>query len=105
MLESDDLISECLHDATTFQMSLAMWHIFSTILVYCQSTDVRKLWDTHFEAVSNDFLALDSQSLESQMLNTLKSLNLFLESMEKNCADYDLLMLDFSFPNFYNHSK
>ena len=106
MLESDDSISKFFHEIETFQMPLAMRHLFSTILVYCQPTDVRKLWNTHFEAISKDFCTLDSQSIESQMLNTLKSVNFFLESMGKSCANYDLPMLDLSLPNLLiTHSR
>ena len=55
LLESDDFVSECLREAAYFQMHLAMCHLFDTILVYCQPTNVRNLWDTHFDSMSEDF--------------------------------------------------
>ena len=55
LLESDDTISECLHETASFQNVLVMRRLFATILVYCQPVDVRNLWDNHFNSMSEDF--------------------------------------------------
>ena len=90
LLESDDSISKCLREATYFQMHLAMHHLFATTLVHCQPTDVRNLWDTHFDSMLEDFLTIHQFPHETQISSTLKSVNFFLQSMGKNGIDYDL---------------
>ena len=84
LLESDDFISECLCESTSFEILLAMCLIFATILVYCQPIDIRNLWDTHFDSILEDFLTIHQFTHEPQTLNTLKSVNFFFKKyMEK----------------------
>lgn len=44
LLESDNNISECLGEVVQFKMSPALRSLFTTILVYYNPTDIRKLW-------------------------------------------------------------
>jgi len=55
LLESDNSISECLSEAVVFKMPSALRSLFATILVHCNPTDIRKLWDTYYEDMSEDF--------------------------------------------------
>ncbi|XP_020271151.1 uncharacterized protein LOC109846336 [Asparagus officinalis] len=94
LLEADDSISDCLVEATTFQMPYALRRLFAIILVYCQPSNVRKLWNDHFEAMAEDFKGgVDEYMLPARVAWTLKSISLFLESMGKHIADYDLPLL------------
>ncbi|KAG5552563.1 hypothetical protein RHGRI_010594 [Rhododendron griersonianum] len=68
LLQTDNWLSECLADASSFQMPQAMRHLFAVILVYCDP----------------------SANEELRLLKTLKSINLFLESIGKSTKDYDL---------------
>ena len=90
LLESDRSISECLDEAATFHMPHAMRRLFATLLVYCEPTNVRKLWDSYFEAMSDDFRRTPGNSKEVQVSKTLTSLNSFLESMGRSIVSYDL---------------
>ena len=99
LLESNDSILEGLREAASFQMSLAMRRLFATILVYCQPTNVRNLWDTHFDSMSKDFITIYQFPHETQIVSTLKSVNFFLHSMGKNNIDYDLPFMDLSDPS------
>ncbi|KAL0307857.1 UNVERIFIED_CONTAM: hypothetical protein Scaly_2967000 [Sesamum calycinum] len=86
LLESDQSIIECLNEAITFQMPHELRILFAIIFVYCAPTDVRLLWDTYFDAMSEDFKRETTISVELRVSKTLQSLNLFLESMEKALA-------------------
>ncbi len=54
-LEDDTEWHRCLSEAATFQMPLQLRHLFATILVYCQPTDVRRLWDLHLSSLTEDY--------------------------------------------------
>ncbi|KAL0298249.1 UNVERIFIED_CONTAM: hypothetical protein Sangu_3152400 [Sesamum angustifolium] len=55
-----------------------------------ENEDVRLLWDTYFDAMSEDFKRETTISVELRVSKTLQSLNLFLESMGKSISLYDL---------------
>ncbi|GAA0183417.1 hypothetical protein LIER_30830 [Lithospermum erythrorhizon] len=98
LLESDKSISECLNEAITFSMPYALRRLFATILVHCEPTDVRKLWNSYFDALSEDFKRGNFKCRggklgESIQAKTLKSIKFFLESMGKKLTDYDLPQL------------
>nr|XP_016462367.1 PREDICTED: uncharacterized protein LOC107785554 [Nicotiana tabacum] len=62
LLESDDNISECLRETAFFKMPSALRSLFATILVHYNPIDIRKLWDTYFEDISEDFCRIDENS-------------------------------------------
>ena len=55
LIEADNSIDDCLNEAEVFQMLSALRRLFAMILVYCEPSDVRGLWDRHLEAMSDDF--------------------------------------------------
>lgn len=99
LLESDQSVIECLNEAISFQMPNELRRLFATILVYCEPSDIKNLWETYFEAMSEDFRKESSTSIEVQLTKTLESLNYFLESMGKNIRTFDLP----SIPKNSNH--
>jgi ATP-dependent DNA helicase PIF1 len=44
LLESDNTLDECLTERALFQMPSALQRLFSTILVYCEPSNVVVLW-------------------------------------------------------------
>jgi hypothetical protein len=55
LIEADNTLDECLMEATVFQMPASLRRLFATILVYCEPSDVRGLWDKHLDAMSDDY--------------------------------------------------
>ncbi|XP_070056549.1 uncharacterized protein [Nicotiana tomentosiformis] len=94
LLESDNSISECLREAVLFKMPSALKNLFATILVHCNPTDIRKLWETYYEDMSEDFRKIHDNSPVAQLQCTLKSINYFLEGMAKKIDKYDISKLD-----------
>ncbi|XP_073121556.1 uncharacterized protein [Henckelia pumila] len=90
LLESDRSNFDCMNEAVTFQMPHALRRLFETILVYCEAADVRLLWDTYFEAMSDDLKRQFHHNREFLVSKTLQSLNLILESMGKKNGAFDL---------------
>ncbi|XP_073310003.1 uncharacterized protein [Primulina huaijiensis] len=90
LLESDRSNFECLNEAMSFHMPNAFRRLFATLLVYCEPSDVKNLWDSFYEHFSDGF-ARDGVVGDVEVLcETLRSVNYFLESMGKNSCMYDL---------------
>ncbi|XP_073120058.1 uncharacterized protein [Henckelia pumila] len=90
LLESDRSNFECMNEVVTFQMPNSLRRLFATILVYCEPADVRFLWDTYFEAMSEDLQRQFHQNREFLVSKKLQSINLILESMGKQIGAFDL---------------
>jgi hypothetical protein len=82
LIEVDGRIFDCLNKATTFRMPSALRRIFAIILVFCEVTNVRELWDKHSEAMGENFRmeTVDVEVTEQMVLRDLRSL---LYSMER----------------------
>ncbi|XP_043710377.1 uncharacterized protein LOC122659313 [Telopea speciosissima] len=105
LLKSDNAISECLEDSTGFNMPIIVRKLFAMILVYCEPGDVKKLWDYHFEALSEDIQKRTGGS-EYHTMETIRSVNSFLQSMGKSVKDYDLSQIKDIFNQFNgNHPR
>ncbi|KAL6603039.1 hypothetical protein ACP70R_043400 [Stipagrostis hirtigluma subsp. patula] len=89
LIEADDYISDCLTEAATFQMPCALRRLFATILAFCEVTNVRELWNKHFEAMSDDFHmgSINSRTVEQMVLQDIRDL---LYSMGKDIKLFDL---------------
>nr|GEU95337.1 uncharacterized protein [Tanacetum cinerariifolium] len=55
LIENDDSLSHCLFEACLFQFPNALRRLFVTILIYCGPGDVQKLWNDHYESLSEDY--------------------------------------------------
>ncbi|XP_042474831.1 ATP-dependent DNA helicase PIF1-like [Macadamia integrifolia] len=89
LLKSDEAILECLKDLAHFQMPKIIRKLFVVIIVHREPGDVKKLWDENFEAMSED-IRRTTGTTEYHILQTLRDVNSFLESMGKSINQYDL---------------
>ncbi|XP_074297161.1 uncharacterized protein LOC141627852 [Silene latifolia] len=55
LLEHEDAAELCMVEACTVQMPLALWRLFSTLLIFAQPKDPTLLWNTHYNALPDDF--------------------------------------------------
>ena len=51
LVKTDKTLDDALTEATTFKMPYALRRLFATIIVFCEYTNIRALWDKHFEAM------------------------------------------------------
>ncbi|KAG6713098.1 hypothetical protein I3842_05G134100 [Carya illinoinensis] len=90
LLQRDNSLEDCLHEASLYQMPSSLRRLFATILVYCNPTNPRELWE-HFE----QDMSVDFRSTEDSMLNVrmqvLHSISFTLESMGKDINSFHLL--------------
>ncbi|XP_024969804.1 uncharacterized protein LOC112509181 [Cynara cardunculus var. scolymus] len=71
----------------------ALRRLFTTILIYCEPGDVRKLWDEHYDSLSEDYRR-DYENVEGVRNMVLTDIAVFLQSMGKNLDDFDLPSLN-----------
>ncbi|KAI3509551.1 hypothetical protein L1887_24917 [Cichorium endivia] len=93
LIETDDILSECLTEASLFQFPGALRRLFATILIYCEPGDVRKLWDDHYSSLSEDYRQR-CESVERVQSMVLLDIALFLKSMGKDLGDFDLPLVN-----------
>uniref|UniRef100_A0A452XX86 ATP-dependent DNA helicase n=1 Tax=Aegilops tauschii subsp. strangulata TaxID=200361 RepID=A0A452XX86_AEGTS len=90
-------------EAATFQMPSALRRLFATILVFCEATEIRKLWDKHLPSMCEDYSRNESnESVLAQMV--LRDIRDMLQSMGKDIKSYglpDLVETDGSYDSEY----
>nr|XP_043633520.1 ATP-dependent DNA helicase PIF1-like [Erigeron canadensis] len=89
LIENDDTLSQCLTKASMFQFPHSLRRLFATILIFCNPMDVRRLWDEHYDSLSEDYRRRFQNSDQVQSL-VLKDILVFLQSMGKSLDDFDL---------------
>ncbi|XP_076951544.1 uncharacterized protein LOC143624938 [Bidens hawaiensis] len=66
-----------------------MLQLFATILVFCKPGDVRKLWNDHFDSMSEDY-RLHCQNIHLVQDMVVTEIRGYLQSMGKNIKEFDL---------------
>ncbi len=81
-------------------MPSSLRRLFATILVFCEPSDVRGLWDKHLEAMSDDFqqTRTDSHVVEQMVLMDIRNM---LQSMGKDITSFPLPEIHDSDDNMY----
>ena len=89
LVETDSSLDNALSEAVTFQMPCALRRMFATIMVYCEYTNIRVLWDKHFESMAEDYRRVygNSSSVEQFVLRDIADI---LFSMGKDIRNYGL---------------
>jgi hypothetical protein len=74
-------------------MPAALQRLFATILVFCEATDIRGLWDKHKESSCEDYSRNNpnTATVEQMVLRDIRDL---VQSMGKDIRNYDLLELN-----------
>lgn len=55
LIEADNTSDEYLTEAELFQIPSSLRRFLATILVFCEPSNVRALWNNHLEAMSEDY--------------------------------------------------
>jgi hypothetical protein len=63
-------------------------------MVFCEASNIRYLWDKHFESMSEDYHCTMSNNLKCVQRMVLKDIDDIVSSMDKDIRDYALLELD-----------
>ena len=89
LIEHDRTLDDCMTEAATFQMPCALRRLFATILVFCEATEIRQMWDKHLASMSEDYRRNQSNeaTLEQMVLRDIRDM---LQSMGKDITSYGL---------------
>ncbi|KAG7985545.1 hypothetical protein I3843_03G030800 [Carya illinoinensis] len=90
LLQRDDSLEECLYEASLYQMPFSLRRLFATILVYCNPTNPRDLWERFEQDMSADFQLVESSS-STVKTETLRSISTIFESMGRNINSFHLI--------------
>ncbi|XP_062217825.1 uncharacterized protein LOC133918083 [Phragmites australis] len=93
LIEADNTLDECLMEAELFQMPPSLRRLFATILVFCEPSDVRGLWNKHREAMSEDYRRINPCTLAVQQMVLIDIRNM-LQSMGKDIRSFPLPEID-----------
>jgi hypothetical protein len=89
LIETDKSIDDYLTEATSFQMSCALRRLFAVILVFCEATNIRGLWDKYKDALSEDFRRDNNNTSKVEQM-VLRDIRDMVHSMGKDIRDYGL---------------
>ncbi|XP_062093997.1 uncharacterized protein LOC133800034 [Humulus lupulus] len=96
LLQRDNNLEECLQEASLFQMPASLRRLFATILVYCNPTNPRYLWERFENEMSVDFKPADYPT-SNVRIQVLRSIALAIDSLGKDINSYNLTNNDISF--------
>jgi hypothetical protein len=94
LVDTNASLDKCLEEAAKLQMSYSLRRLFAIIMVFCEASNIRYLWDKHFEAMSEDYHHTMSNNLKCVQQMVLKDIDGIVSSMDKDICDYGLLELD-----------
>ncbi|KAG6674120.1 hypothetical protein I3842_15G025900 [Carya illinoinensis] len=87
LLNKDSSLEDCLEEACLYQIPSSLRHLFSTILVYCNPTNPKELWERFEKEMSTDFLIRNVSSTVVRKM-VLQDIASTLESMGKDINMY-----------------
>ncbi|KAG7958907.1 hypothetical protein I3843_10G043700 [Carya illinoinensis] len=90
------MLEECLYEASLYQMPFSLRRLFATILVYCNPTNPRDLWERFEQDMSADFQLVESSS-STVRTETLRSISTIFESMGRNINSFHLINQNIDF--------
>ncbi|XP_029143216.1 uncharacterized protein [Arachis hypogaea] len=93
LLESDSSIRECLVEASVLRLPCALRRLFATILIFCEPTDVRSLWDEYFSYMVDDYPSTSTTTALVFTNRLLRDINDILLQHGKQITQYDLSAL------------
>ncbi|GJY16158.1 ATP-dependent DNA helicase PIF1-like protein [Tanacetum coccineum] len=89
LIKSDDYIHACLCELSTHELPDPLRRLVVTLLIFCDVGHVQKLWDDHYESLSEDY-RLNCASVERVQNMVLTDISTIIQSMGKSLSDFDL---------------
>ncbi|XP_042941120.1 uncharacterized protein LOC122275879 [Carya illinoinensis] len=93
LLNKASSLEDCLEEACLNQIPSSLRHLFSTILVYCNPTNPKKLWERFEKEMYTDFLIRNVSSTVVRKM-VLQDIASTLESMGKDINMYRFVPVD-----------
>lgn len=93
LIEADNTIDDCMMEAELFHMPSSLRQLLATIVVFCEPSNIRTLWNNHLEAMSEDYSRnCKCKHMVQQMV--LKNFRDMLQLMGKDIRSFPLPEID-----------
>ncbi|KAK8953772.1 hypothetical protein KSP39_PZI002518 [Platanthera zijinensis] len=104
LLEQDNSLHNCMRDASSFQMPAALRSLFTTILLFCNPTNVRELWNDNYSAMTEDYVTSSSVNHVYIVNKLLREIDNILQQHSKSITQFDLPQMSQHFHNITTSS-
>nr|XP_016476652.1 PREDICTED: uncharacterized protein LOC107798197 [Nicotiana tabacum] len=91
LLQSDNSLLECLSEAASYQMLYSLRRLFATLLIYCNPTNPRQLWEQFEQHMSEDYTLVSNINKTNIRYQVLNHINDILHSMGGDINEYHLI--------------
>ncbi|KAK8918884.1 hypothetical protein KSP39_PZI021564 [Platanthera zijinensis] len=105
LLERDNNLHNCMREAREFQLPQALRNLFITIILYCNPTDVRQLWNDNYSAMTDDYISSTSISDVYIVNRLLNEIDYTLQQHSKSITQFDIPQMSALFRNINNISS
>ncbi|KAL0348077.1 UNVERIFIED_CONTAM: hypothetical protein Sangu_1035500 [Sesamum angustifolium] len=90
LIEEDDSIRQCLIEARAIRMPSALRRLFATIMLYCQPTGVRRLWEENYPYMIEDYPSSSSTNNNFILNKLLHEINSIFLQHKRSLKEFDL---------------
>ncbi|XP_019235621.1 PREDICTED: uncharacterized protein LOC109215948 [Nicotiana attenuata] len=91
LLVCDNNLVECMSEAVSYQMPFSLRQLFAMILIYCNPTNPRELWEKFENPMSEDSKKnsnIDTREIRYKVLNHINNI---LHSMGRDINEFELI--------------
>ncbi|XP_009800551.1 uncharacterized protein LOC107775091 [Nicotiana tabacum] len=91
LLQCDNNLVDCMSEAVRYQMPYSLRRLFATLLVYCNPTNPKELWDRFEDSMSEDFKILPHLNEKQICRMALDHINNILHSLGRDINEFALV--------------
>ncbi|KAG5602925.1 hypothetical protein H5410_034295, partial [Solanum commersonii] len=91
LLLCDNNLVECMSEAATYQMPSSLRQLFAMLLIYCNPTNPRELWERFENPMSEDFEKSSNLNVREIRYKVLNYINDVLHSMGRDINEFELI--------------
>ncbi|KAG5583330.1 hypothetical protein H5410_053957 [Solanum commersonii] len=91
LLLCDNNLVECMFEAASYQMPSSLRQLFAMLLIYCNPTNPRELWERFESPISEDFKKSSNLNVREIRYKVLNCINDVLHSMGRDINEFELI--------------
>ncbi|KAG5598903.1 hypothetical protein H5410_030273 [Solanum commersonii] len=91
LLLCDNNLTECMSEASTYQVPSSLRHLFGVLLAYCNPNNPKELWKFFENSMSEDFNKYPGLSSKEVRYKALNHINDILYSMGRDINEFELI--------------
>jgi len=92
LLYCNNNLIECMLEAVSYQMPYSLRRLFATLLVYCNPSNPKELWEMFEDSLSEDLKSFSNTEPKKVRYKVLNHINDVLHSMGHDINEYNLVL-------------